>query len=152
MNERRRNYEIGLSWVTIRPVVFLESALSRINCIWSARFRITFALPQAFLHKPFEDLQIFHKLRSFCANEGPTSRRPELSGGSPALAACIRFVSEIPTLVIDAHRCHVITRKRNFLIAPNFYNATLTYDNLIKGPAVLEFHRDNLKTDACLSG
>jgi len=72
------------------------------------------------------------------------------SGGSPTLAACVRAVPEIPTLVIHAYRCHVIRRKRNFRIPADLDNAALAHDDLLESSAVFEFHRDNLVADTCL--
>jgi len=69
-------------------------------------------------------------------------------GRCPALDACVRSISEIPTLVIDSHRCYVISCKRNFFVTSDLYDAALTGGDLVERSAVLEFHRDNLITDA----
>jgi len=55
--------------------------------------------------------------------------------------------------VIDSDRRYVISCKRNFLVTPDLYDATLTGGDLVERSAVLEFHRDNLITDAglCIS-
>jgi len=73
------------------------------------------------------------------------------SGRSPTFAACVRALSEIPTLVIDAHRCHIIRRKRNFLVPPDLYNAALTREDLIERSTVPEFHGNYLIAYACLT-
>src|SRR6267143_2842985 len=71
------------------------------------------------------------------------------SSRSPALYAYIRPLSEIPALVIEVYRNHVLRRKRNFLIPTDLDDAAFTGDDLIESSSVLEFHRDNLITDAC---
>jgi hypothetical protein len=79
----------------------------------------------------------------------PTSEPSRLGTRSSTFAASVRSFSEIPTLVINAHRRNVVSRKRNLLVSPDFYNAALTRGDLIKRSTVCEFHRNYLITDAC---
>src|SRR5260370_29286955 len=79
----------------------------------------------------------------------PTSEPSRFGTRSSTFAASVRSISEIPTLVINAHRRNVVSRKRNLLVPPDFYNAALTRGDLIKRSAVYEFHRNYLITDAC---
>src|SRR5947208_13962246 len=87
----------------------------------------------------------FHSLHwsfkeSLCArgpglNEGilhtrPTRETPISSGHSPAFAPSVPPVSGIPTLPIDARRRNVLSRKRDFLVPPDPYNAALTPGDL----------------------
>src|ERR1700719_2509055 len=45
------------------------------------------------------------------------------------------------------YQCHVIRRKRNFLIATDLDDAALAGNDLVEKSTVLEFYRDNLITD-----
>ena len=62
----------------------------------------------------------------------------ELGRSSSAFDAHVGFFPEIPALVIDAHRCYFLGRKRNFLVSSNFDNAAFAGDNLVEAPAVSE--------------
>jgi hypothetical protein len=72
------------------------------------------------------------------------------SGRSPTLGASVRSIPEIPTLMINAHRRNVFSRKRNLFETPDLYNAALTRGDLIERSTVDEFHGNYLITDACL--
>jgi hypothetical protein len=72
------------------------------------------------------------------------------SGSSPTFAADVRPISEIPMLMIDAHRCHVIRLKRNFPVPSDLNNTALARSYLIERSPVLEHYRDYLVADACL--
>src|ERR1700732_4032188 len=74
-------------------------------------------------------------------------RQKRSSRRSPTLGPCVRHSSEIPTLVIDFYQCHVIRRKRNFVIPTDLYDAALARNDLVEKSTVLEFYRDNLITD-----
>jgi hypothetical protein len=54
--------------------------------------------------------------------------------------------------VIYVHRCHFVSRKRNFLEPTDLDNAALTGDDLIVRSAVSELHRNDLITYSGLSG
>ena len=73
-----------------------------------------------------------------------------LSPCSPAFAACVRPIPEIPALVIDAHGRDFSRRKRDFLVTADLYNATLTRDDLIESSAVPKFYGNYLVAYACL--
>jgi|SRR5580704_19091340 hypothetical protein len=72
------------------------------------------------------------------------------TGRSSTFGPCVRPISKIPALVIYPHRRYVVTRKWNFHVTPDLYNAALTGGDLFERSAVPEFHRDYLITDAGL--
>jgi hypothetical protein len=59
--------------------------------------------------------------------------------------------SEIPILVIDADRSHILGRKRDFFVTTDFNKTAFTGDDLIKGSAIPELHGDYLIAYACFS-
>src|SRR5205807_10593761 len=67
---------------------------------------------------------------------------------SPAFGARVGLVPEIPALVIDAHRRHVVGRKGNLLVPADLDNAAFAYDNLLENSCILQLHGDNLITKA----
>jgi hypothetical protein len=52
--------------------------------------------------------------------------------------------------MIYDYGCDILRRKRNLLKSTDLDNTALARNHLIERPAVLEFHRDNLVTDARL--
>lgn len=69
-------------------------------------------------------------------NESATSW--ESSGCRPAFDSCVRPVPEIPAVVIDAHGCDFLRRKRDFLVSSDLDDAALAGNNLVEMPAVPE--------------
>src|SRR5260370_33372151 len=72
------------------------------------------------------------------------SHSSSLSCRSPAFRACVGLVSEIPALVIDAHRCHIVGRKWNFLVSADLDDAAFAYSHLLENSSILEVHGNDL--------
>src|SRR5260370_6923511 len=72
------------------------------------------------------------------------SHSSSLSCRSPAFRACVGLVSEIPALVIDAHRCHIVGRKWNLLVSADLDDAAFAYSHLLENSSILQLHGNDL--------
>src|SRR6266481_247625 len=67
-----------------------------------------------------------------------------LSRCGPGFHARVGLVSEIPALVIDAHRCHIVTSKWNFLVSADLDDAAFAYGHLLENSSILQLHGNDL--------
>src|SRR6266481_4660196 len=72
------------------------------------------------------------------------SHSSSLSCRSPGFHARVGLIPEIPALVIDAHRCHIVGRKWNFLVSADLDDAAFAYSHLLENSSILELHGNDM--------